>query len=34
MNLESPNHQINMREVRNKILINILTDIGFFKGKM
>jgi beta-lactamase class D len=34
MNLESPNHEINMKEVRNKILINILTDIGFFKGKM
>lgn len=34
MNLETPNHEINMMEVRNKILRNILTDIGFFKGKM
>jgi beta-lactamase class D len=34
MNLETPNHEINMMEVRKKILTNILTDLGFFKGKM
>jgi beta-lactamase class D len=34
MNLETPNHEINMVEVRKKILTNILTDLGFFKGKM
>lgn len=34
MNIESPNHQINMQEVRMQILTNILKDLGFFKGKM
>jgi hypothetical protein len=34
MNLETPNHEINMVEVRKKILTNILKDLGFFKGKM
>jgi beta-lactamase class D len=34
MNLESPDHQIDMVNVREKILKNILTDLGFFKGKM
>ena len=34
LNLETPDHSINMLEVRKKILNNILTDLGFFKGKM
>ena len=34
LNLESPDHSINMPEVRKKILNNLLTDLGFFKGKM
>ncbi|TAG99129.1 MAG: class D beta-lactamase [Sphingobacteriales bacterium] len=34
LNLESTDHSINMAEVRKKILNNILTDLGFFKGKM
>lgn len=34
LNLESPDHQINMREVRKQVLTAILTDLGFFKGKM
>lgn len=34
LNLESPDHQINMREVRKQLLTAILTDLGFFKGKM
>ncbi len=34
MNLESADHNINMTEVRKKILMNILTDIGFFKNRM
>jgi beta-lactamase class D len=34
MNLESPDHEINMIELRKKILNNILTHLGFFKGKM
>lgn len=34
LNLESPDHQINMREVRKQVLNAILTDLGFFKGKM
>ncbi len=34
MNIDTPNHQINMSEVRKKILVNILTGLGFFKGKM
>ena len=34
LNMESPDHEIDMREVRKKILNNILTYLGFFKGKM
>jgi beta-lactamase class D len=34
LNLESQDHNINMQEVRKKILNNILTHLGFFKGKM
>lgn len=34
MNFESPDHQIDMVNVREKILKNILTDLGFFQGKM
>jgi beta-lactamase class D len=34
MNLESADHNINMTVVRKKILMNILTDIGFFKNRM
>lgn len=34
LNLESTDHQINMREVRKQLLTAILTDLGFFKGKM
>ena len=34
LNFESPDHNINMMEVRKKILTNILADLGFFKGKM
>ena len=34
MNFESPDHKINMAEVRKKILMNILADVGFFKGRM
>jgi beta-lactamase class D len=34
LNLESTDHSINMVEVRKKILTNILTHLGFFKGKM
>lgn len=34
LNLESTDHNINMVEVRKKILTNILTHLGFFKGKM
>lgn len=34
LNFESPDHKINMVEVRMKILTNILSHIGFFKGKM
>lgn len=34
MNLESPDHTIDMKTVREKILRNILTKQGFFKGEM
>jgi beta-lactamase class D len=34
MNLESADHNINMPEVRKKILMNVLTEVGFFKGRM
>ncbi|MFZ9660773.1 MAG: class D beta-lactamase [Chitinophagaceae bacterium] len=34
MNLETADHQIDMKTVRKKILDNILSDMGFFKGKM
>ena len=34
MNLESADHSINMPDVRKKILMNILTHIGFFTGRM
>ncbi len=34
MNFESPDHQIDMVTVRKKILMKILTHIGFFQGKM
>jgi len=34
MNLESADHQINMVQVRETILRNILTKLGFFKGQM
>lgn len=34
LNLESPDHAIDMKTVREKILKNILTKQGFFKGKM
>jgi beta-lactamase class D len=34
LNFDSPDHNINMVDVRKKILTNILTHIGFFKGKM
>lgn len=34
LNFESQDHNINMQEVRKKILNNILTHLGFFKGKM
>lgn len=33
-NLESKDHSIKMDEVNKTILRNILTDLGFFKGKM
>ena len=34
MNLESSDHTIDMKRVREKILKNILTKQGFFQGKM
>jgi beta-lactamase class D len=34
MNLETPDHAIDMKNVREKILKNILKKIGFFEGKM
>lgn len=34
MNLETPDHNIDMKTVRENILKNILTKQGFFKGKM
>ncbi|HLO83326.1 MAG TPA: class D beta-lactamase [Chitinophagaceae bacterium] len=34
MNFESPDHQIDMANVRKKLLTKILTHIGFFQGKM
>lgn len=34
LNLESADHQIDMRTVRKELLNKILTDLGFFKGKM
>ena len=34
LNLESPDHAIDMVGVRKKILTDILTHLGFFKGKM
>jgi beta-lactamase class D len=34
MNIESPDHAIHMSEIRKKILMNILTHVGFFKGRM
>lgn len=34
MNLESPDHNLDMKIVREKILTKILTKQGFFQGKM
>ena len=34
MNFETADHQIDMVTVRKKILMNILTEVGFFKGRM
>ncbi len=34
MNIETADHNINMADVRKKILMNVLTDVGFFKGRM
>jgi beta-lactamase class D len=34
LNLESPDKDYNMKEVRKKMLKDILTQLGFFKGEM